>query len=84
VLEHLPEAAPLVSDLLHAASALRVLTTRSAPLGLAGEHVWTLGLLPEAAAVALFGARQARADFALAPADDAVVAARPARSPCWR
>ena len=79
--EHVLAAAPLVADLLHAAPALKVLTTSREPLRLAGEQEYgvpplgvpdlrlDIGLdeLSRSAAIALFVARAAavRRDFRL-------------------
>jgi len=65
--EHLLEAAPLVSGLLHGAPRLMVLATSRAPLGLSGEHVAPVEPLAEAPAIRLFEAhaQAVRPDFAL-------------------
>jgi predicted ATPase/transcriptional regulator with XRE-family HTH domain len=75
--EHLLDAAPLVSDLLHAAPGLTVLVTSRAPLGLSGERVAPVEPLAEAPAIRLFEAqaRTVRPDFALTQENAAAVAA---------
>jgi predicted ATPase/DNA-binding Xre family transcriptional regulator len=45
-LEHLPEAVPLIADLVGACPRLTVLATSRAPLHLAGERQFPLGPLP--------------------------------------
>lgn len=60
--EHVVEPlAELVDVLLRAAPGLRVLATSQEPLALAGEALWTVPPLDEAAAVELFAARAAAA-----------------------
>jgi predicted ATPase len=65
-LEHLPQAFPIVDDLLASCSRLRVLATSRAPLGLHGEVELRLAPLgvngPESASVGLFLDRARRAD----------------------
>jgi len=75
--EHLLDAAPLVSDLLRAASGLMVLVTSRAPLGLSGERVAPVEPLAEAPAKRLFEAhaRTVRPDFALTQENAEAVAA---------
>jgi predicted ATPase/DNA-binding SARP family transcriptional activator len=64
--EHLLEAGPVVSDLLASAPSLQVLATSRAPLNLRGEHLFTVGPLPEPDAVALFVERASAAEAAIA------------------
>src|SRR5215204_5570393 len=87
--EHVLPAAPLVTDLLEACPALRVLTTSRAALHLSGEHLYSVPplALPEAgrlppleelgqtAAVRLFvdRARAVKSDFALSETNTAAV-----------
>jgi predicted ATPase len=52
--EHLLEAAPLVSELVHAAPGLVVLVTSRERLRLSGEHEYQVSPLPEEDALALF------------------------------
>lgn len=80
-LEHIPEATPLVGELLRQVSGLVVLATSRAPLGLLGEQliaVEPLAVAPAGASceemlnfpsIQLFleRARETRADFALTP-----------------
>jgi predicted ATPase/DNA-binding XRE family transcriptional regulator len=56
-LEHLPEAAPVVADLVGACPRLCVLATSRAPLHLSGEHQFPVGPLSLQAAVELFRQR---------------------------
>ena len=83
--EHIPDAAPLVADLLTSVSALRVLATSRAPLHLRGEREYAVGSLAldvdvdatspadlgRSPAVRLFveRVRDARPDFRLTPAN---------------
>jgi predicted ATPase/class 3 adenylate cyclase len=64
-LEHLLDAAPMISELLVAAPELRVVCTSRERLGLPAEHEYPLPPLTEAAATELFAtrARQVRRDF---------------------
>jgi predicted ATPase/DNA-binding SARP family transcriptional activator len=65
-------AAPLVSELLRAASGLVVLATSRAPLRLSGEHQYRVEPLPLADAVRLFAARaRAVAPSFRRPSEDA-------------
>ena len=59
--EHLLEAAPIVTELLAAASGLRVLATSREPLNLSGEHRYAVAPLPQADAADLFVERAAAA-----------------------
>ena len=70
-LEHLPEAAPLVAELLTSTPTINILVTSSEPLHLSGEHLYTLDPLTESDAIELFEtrARAKRDDF---QADDTV------------
>lgn len=74
--EHLLDAAPLVSDLVHAATGLTVLVTSRAPLSLSGERVVPVEPLADAPAQRLFEshARTVRSDFALTAENSATVA----------
>jgi predicted ATPase/transcriptional regulator with XRE-family HTH domain len=56
-LEHLPEAVPVVADLVGACPRLGVLATSRAPLHLSGEHQFPVGPLSSPAAVELFRQR---------------------------
>ncbi|HZL92043.1 MAG TPA: helix-turn-helix domain-containing protein, partial [Vicinamibacterales bacterium] len=83
--EQIPDAAPLVADLLTSVSALRVLVTSRAPLHLRGEREYAVGSLAldvdvdatspgdlgRSPAVRLFveRVRDARPDFRLTPAN---------------
>jgi predicted ATPase/DNA-binding XRE family transcriptional regulator len=87
--EHVLPAAPLVTELLEACPALRVLTTSRAALHLSGEHLYSVPplalpevgrLLPleelgQTAAVRLFvdRARAVKSDFALSKTNTAAV-----------
>src|SRR5215213_9162476 len=87
--EHILPAAPLVTELLEACPALRVLTTSRAALHLSGEHLYSVPplalpevgrLLPleelgQTAAVRLFvdRARAVKSDFALSETNTAAV-----------
>ena len=75
-LEHLLEAAPLVSDLLAAAPDLTVLATSRAPLRLSGEQGYLVPPLPLDDAQTLFEvrARSANASFALTETNHEAVA----------
>ena len=55
--EHVDESAPLLSELLVAASGLSVLATSRTPLRLSGEHEYRVRPLPPSEAVQLFAAR---------------------------
>ena len=70
--EHVVEsAAKVLSDLLAAAPALKVVATSREPLGVGGEVTWAVPPLNDADAVELFSdrARQARPQFQLRPED---------------
>ena len=71
--EHLLEAAPIVSELLHASTGVKVLATSRSPLRVEGELEYPLDPLPEADALALLAerAQAVRPDF---EPDDAAAA----------
>jgi predicted ATPase len=79
--EHLLDpVAEIVDRIVDGSAAVTVLATSQAPLGVAGEHNWTVRPLAESRAaardsVALFvdRARHARADFALTPENEPAV-----------
>jgi non-specific serine/threonine protein kinase len=85
--EHVLAAAPLVGELLRHCPRLRVLATSRAPLGLAGERLWTVAPLALPAeghpgpdygpAVTLFVARgrEVAADFAVSAGNAATILA---------
>jgi predicted ATPase len=63
--EHLPDAAPLVAELLAAAPRLHVLATSRTPLNLSGERRYPVAPLPLEDAADLFVERAAAADVEL-------------------
>lgn len=74
--EHVLEAAPIVTDLLSASAAMRVLVTSREGLHLYGEHEFEVPPLLNDAAVTLFveRARAVKSDFALTPDNAAHIA----------
>ncbi|HEY7092691.1 MAG TPA: helix-turn-helix domain-containing protein, partial [Ktedonobacterales bacterium] len=72
--EHLPAAAPLVTDLLARCSRLQILITSRTPLRLRVEQVFPLAAMPSDDAVALFRSR-AQAIRPGGVYDDATIAA---------
>ena len=75
-LEQVPDAAPLIADLLQAVGGLRLLATSRSPLHVRGEREFVLGPLPlEDSAVRLFveRARDARPAFRLTPENEPTV-----------
>jgi predicted ATPase/class 3 adenylate cyclase len=63
--EHLLDAAPVVSELLHASTGVKVLATSRSPLRVEGELEYPLDPLPDTDALALLAerARAVRPDF---------------------
>jgi predicted ATPase/Tfp pilus assembly protein PilF len=74
--EQVIDAAPLVSELLQAAPRVKVLATSRETLRIAGEHELQVPSLPPPDGIQLFvqRARAVRADFALTPEVEPVVA----------
>jgi predicted ATPase/DNA-binding CsgD family transcriptional regulator len=69
-LEHLLDAAPVVADLLDHASALKILGTSRARLGVSGEQVFPVGTLGPEAARTLFVVRAQAVMPSFSPADE--------------
>ena len=73
--EQILAAAPLVADVLSAASSLRILVTSRTPLRVRGEREYTVGPLPTTTAATLFveRAREVQRDFRANSASDSTI-----------